>query len=369
MDVREKFANAREQMRASCIERDAEIELLLNGLVAGEHVCFVGEPGTAKSYVMNMLSNCFSDVPYFHILMTKSTNAEEVYGPIDIQGIRESRFERVIDGYLPTAGVFCGDEIWKSASNIINILLTAMEERKYKHGKTWINIPLRMTMAASNEWPVGEGYEGMVAAFDRFLLRKSVRPVSPARRPRLLYEDLPTCKPILSNADIDDAIAQAAAIPVGDAAKDALAHILDSLHKEGILPGDRRIRKSVKVAKAAAWHDGVSEVLPEHLEPLKDCLWVEPQEQPLKTAEIVCKVANPIAVEINGVLVEFDELYGKTNPTNISAEMFSAQKKMRDCVERMEKLAKSGNQRAVKAHKDVETRMKDFNAKMVNANK
>jgi MoxR-like ATPase len=363
--VLEKFANARTQLRASLIERDHEVDCILETLVAGEHICFIGEPGTAKSWLLNQLSRCIYDAQYFHLLLAKTTNPEEMFGPFDIQGIKESRFQRVTDGYLPTAHIFCGDEFWKASSAITTTILTAMEERKYKHGKQWIDIPLRMTMAASNEWPVGEGYEGMSAMFDRFLVRKAVHPVSPARRRRLLTESLPDCTPCLSLADIDTAIAAAAATPVNESALDALDRIIDELHKAGIRPGDRRMRKSMKIAKAAAWLDGSSEVLPEHLEPLKHTLWVSPEEQPVKTAEIVMAVANPLSAEVTSILVEFDELFGKANPSELSAETFSALKKMQESAKRMDKLAKGGNLKAVKANEDIKARLVEFNQKMV----
>lgn len=363
----EKVTQVREQLRASLIERDAEIDCALRALVSAEHLLFVGEPGTAKSYLLTMLSKCLG-VRNFHILMNKTTNVEEVFGPIDIPGFKEGRFERLHEGYLPDAEVAILDEIWKASSAIINATLTALEERKVRQGKHWVAIPLRMVSAASNEWPTGEGYEGMSAAFDRFLIRKPVKPVSPARRHRLLYETLPDCTPCMTLEEVDAAIAEASQLPFSQSAMDAFDRILDQLNREGIHPGDRRVRKSAKVARAEAWLEGSPEVLPEHLEPLKDVLWQDPTEQPLKAAEIICKIASPISADVMNILVEFDAVSSKANPTSLNADTMSAQKKMKDCVERMEKLAKTGNQKAVKGFKDVSQRLKEFQQALIKAN-
>lgn len=363
-----KMALARDQLRAALIERDAEIDCALRALCAGEHLLFVGEPGVAKSYLLNQLSKCFSGVKYFHILMSKTTNIEEVMGPWSIKGFKEDRFERVFDTYLPDCALATLDEIWKSSSAVINATLTALEERKVRNGKGWMDIDLRMASAASNEWPVGEGYEGMQAAFDRFLIRKHVRPVSPARRHRLLYEELPQCTPCMDMDDVNAAIAETSAVTVSESAVDALDKIISSLNHEGIRPGDRRLRKAIKVAKAEAWLNGSAEVLPEHLEPLKDVLWEHPEEQPAKCAEIVCKIASPISADVMQILVEFDEVISKANPSNLCAETLTAQKKLRDCVARMDKLAATKNNKAVKASEDVKARLNEFSKKLVEAN-
>lgn len=363
----EKFIAARDQVRASVIDRDTEIDCLFRALICSEHVLLVGEPGTAKSYVLNMLSKTIG-AKHFHHLMNKTTNVEEISGPLDIQGIKEGRFERLTEGYLPTADTATLDEIWKAGSAISNTVLTMMEERKFKHGQNWVTIPLRIVSAASNEWPTGEGYEGMQAAFDRFLIRKHVRQISPSRRRRLLYEKLPDCTQVLTIQEVDEAIAEVAALPFSSAAMDAFDEILDKLNREGIHPGDRRQRKSAKVAQAEAWLEGSKEVLPEHLEPLKDVLWVDPTEQPLKASEIICKIACPIAADVMNILVEFDGVVSKANPSKLDADTMSAQKKMKDCVERLDKLAKTGNNKAKNGFGDAKERLSEFQKALIKAN-
>lgn len=245
-----------------------------------------------------------------------------------------------------------------------------MQERKFDNGGVRTDCPLRLMVAASNEWPIGEGYETVGAAFDRFLIRKVVRPVSPANRDRLLFDVLPAVASCLTLQDVDDAAREAKAIPVGDAAREALRAILDELSANGIRPGDRRIRKAVNVAQAAAWLDGVSphavcnEVQPIHLEPMQYVLWDDPQEQPQKASEIVCKIANPVGAEINGILAEADEVLTGINPKNLSApETFAGLKKLEDCQKRLTSLP--GNGRAQKARDYIKARLTGIRKQML----
>ena len=50
-----RFATARREMAEALIERDAEIDLVLTGLVARENVLLVGPPGCAKSLLLDSL--------------------------------------------------------------------------------------------------------------------------------------------------------------------------------------------------------------------------------------------------------------------------------------------------------------------------
>ena len=43
--VREKFALARQELSASLIERDDEVDVVLTALIANEHILLVGPPG------------------------------------------------------------------------------------------------------------------------------------------------------------------------------------------------------------------------------------------------------------------------------------------------------------------------------------
>src|SRR3954465_3078442 len=157
---------------ASTLERqflgkDEVIRLLMIAVVAGEHCVLLGPPGTAKSALIRSLAELLQ-ARYFEYLLTRFTEPNEIFGPVDIAAFREGVYRRNTAGMLPEAEIVFLDEGFKSNSAILNALLPLLNERKYTSGGQVIKCPLISVFAASNEVP---GDETLNAIFDRFLLR------------------------------------------------------------------------------------------------------------------------------------------------------------------------------------------------------
>jgi MoxR-like ATPase len=338
-------------LSATLIERDNEIRAAILALVSQEHLLLIGEPGTAKSLLAISIGRAIAEARAFSILLTKFTAPEEIYGPISLAALKDDRFERKLDGYAALAHILFTDEIFKASSAILNTMLTHLQERMIDNGGARIATPLRLCIAASNEMPSSEDGQELGAIWDRFTIRRIVRPVSPAGRERLLYADLKPVEPCLALADVDAAAAQAARTPIGAPARAALAQILDELHAAGVRPGDRRARKAVKVARAAAVIDGATEVAPVHLEDLSSVLWVDP-DQADKTTEIVTRIANPTGAKVNELLRAADECVQSAAGGEPAARM-AAIKKLEEMTKEAEKLCTTGNGRAKAAHAHI----------------
>src|SRR5215472_12888886 len=147
--------------------KDEVIRLLVIAAIAGEHAVLIGPPGTAKSALIRMFSRLLS-ARYFEYLLTRFTEPNEIFGPVDIAAFREGRYERRVDGMLPQAEIVFLDEVFKSNSAILNALLTLLNERRYTSGGVVMKCPLLSAFGASNEVPTDET---LTAIFDRFLLR------------------------------------------------------------------------------------------------------------------------------------------------------------------------------------------------------
>merc|ERR1712151_1035994 len=171
------------QMEDGLIERGTEIRLLLLSAICGEHIVFIGPPGTAESEIGKRLCNVCKG-KYFERLLTKFSVLEEIFGPLSMKGLEEDRYLRKIEGYLPDCKITFIDEIFKANSAILNSLLTILNERLFDNGNRRYYVPLICLVGASNEVPDTEELD---ALYDRFLFRKMVSQVSTIGFSDLIY--------------------------------------------------------------------------------------------------------------------------------------------------------------------------------------
>lgn len=154
-------------LEASFLGKSEAVRLMLIAAIAGEHMVLVGPPGTAKSALIRMFAKLI-DARYFEYLLTRFTEPNEIFGPIDIQAFRTGEYQRRMEGMLPQAEIVFLDEVFKANSAILNSLLSVLNERVYTVGNQVWKTPLISAFAASNEVP---NDEDLMAVFDRFLLR------------------------------------------------------------------------------------------------------------------------------------------------------------------------------------------------------
>jgi MoxR-like ATPase len=154
---------------ARFLDKNELVRLLLVTLVAGEHMLIVGPPGTAKSAMVRHLARLV-DARYFEYLLTRFSEPNEIFGPIDIKAFREGTYVRRVEAMLPDADIVFLDEIFKSNSAILNSLLSILNERRFFTGSASIKVPLSSLYGATNEVP---NDDALGAVFDRFLVRAS----------------------------------------------------------------------------------------------------------------------------------------------------------------------------------------------------
>jgi MoxR-like ATPase len=149
------------------LDKSEIVRMLLVTLVAGEHMLIVGPPGTAKSALVRHLARLV-DARYFEYLLTRFSEPNEIFGPVDIKAFREGTFVRRVEAMLPDAEIVFLDEIFKSNSAILNALLSILNERRFFTGSATIRVPLCSLFGATNEVP---NDDALGAIFDRFLVR------------------------------------------------------------------------------------------------------------------------------------------------------------------------------------------------------
>jgi len=174
--VRARINRHRRELSSYFVNRAAEIDLMTVCAVAQEPLLFVGPPGTAKSdlVVKWVESVGLGDDAYFEYMLTKFTEPSEVVGPIDIDLLKQGRFVRRTKGKLPDCRVAFLDEIFKSNSAILNLLLTILNERKFYQDGAPEPVALQVLFGATNYIPEQSELDAMS---DRFILKVETKPV------------------------------------------------------------------------------------------------------------------------------------------------------------------------------------------------
>ncbi len=184
-DLRKRLDRFRKSLGRFFVEKQELIDLMLVAAIAQEPLLIVGPPGTAKSDLVLKFKDALGlgEGDYFEYMLTRFTEPSEIVGPIDIAKLREGRYIRREKGKLPTARLGFLDEIFKSNSAILNILLTIINERKFYQDGVPMPVRLRVLFAATNEIP--EQAE-LAALKDRFCLKAESRSVQEAHFTRLI---------------------------------------------------------------------------------------------------------------------------------------------------------------------------------------
>jgi MoxR-like ATPase len=242
--------------------KDEVIRLLIVAAIAGEHAVLIGPPGTAKSALIRTFARLMH-ARYFEYLLTRFTEPNEIFGPVDIAAFREGRYERRTEGMLPDAEVVFLDEVFKSNSAILNALLTLLNERRYTSGGQVIKCPLLSAFGASNEVPTDET---LTAIYDRFILRIRNDNLDAYHFQDLLQKGLEhevlqmtdaPVQPLVSArelAELQRGLLQRTRF--GEDFFSQYKGIVFQIRAEGVSLSDRRVVKILKLFAASAYLDG-----------------------------------------------------------------------------------------------------------------
>src|SRR5438445_9513650 len=176
-ELRQRVNRFRTSLGRFFVHKQGVIDLMVVAAIAQEPLLLVGPPGTAKSDLVLKFKDALgmAEGDYFEYMLTRFTEPSEIIGAIDIKELRDGRYIRKKEGKLPTARLVFLDEIFKSNSAILNILLTIINEKKFYQDGLPTPVKLKVMFAATNEIP--EQAE-LAALKDRFCLKAESRSVA-----------------------------------------------------------------------------------------------------------------------------------------------------------------------------------------------
>jgi MoxR-like ATPase len=234
------------------INRDEVIDLIALAVVAGEHLFLHGPPGTAKSALIRQFATAVRG-QYFEYLLTRFSEPNEVFGPIDLVRLRAGTVATVTSGMLPEAEFVFLDELFNANSAILNNLLSVLNERVYRRGAEVHRLPVLSLFSASNHLPEDDALR---ALFDRFLLRCHVDNLRREAMPRLLAAgwELENAAPAESSLTADDLRTLSRQVYRVDLSgiAERYAEVVFKVRDLGVALSDRRAVKVLKLVAASA---------------------------------------------------------------------------------------------------------------------
>ncbi len=173
----DRIRNLLEALAEGLYEKDEVLRLAVLAAIARENMFLFGPPGVAKSMIARRLPEMLRDARSFEYLLGRFSTPEELFGPVSITRLKDhDQYERIVDGFLPAAEIVFLDEIWNASSPILNTLLTAINERRFRNGKEDMALPLKTVIGAAGALPP-EDDAALSNLWDRFLLRMETNPI------------------------------------------------------------------------------------------------------------------------------------------------------------------------------------------------
>jgi MoxR-like ATPase len=289
-------------------EREEIMAVALLGALSGQNTFLFGPPGTAKSLISRRLACAFKEPSYFECLMNRFTEPSEVVGPVSVKALKEDKYTRKTEGYLPTADFAFLDEIWKSSPAILNTLLTIINEHIYRNGDEITQVPLKALIAASNETP--QEKQGLEALYDRFIIRMLVPPIKNKQH----FDDLLSAKPSSSNIELSSELLitqeewmmwqeESHNVELSSETMNIIHLIREELAEKseelGVYVSDRRWQRAAMLMKASAYFCDREQTNHSDAMLLQYCLWTTPENREeisnvVKSAVTACGFDAPL---------------------------------------------------------------------------
>jgi len=280
VQIMDKIHEIRSILNSMVFERQEETDGILLSILSGANTLFLGEPGTAKTFHIQLASTLLG-LSNFDILLSETVKPDQIFGPTDIPALAQGRQQTKYKGYAPDCEILFFDEIFKANATVLNPLLWLINERLFRDGDNGIvKCKVMSTFAASNELPTDPL---LAALYDRFLLRFNVSYLKSEDNTRKLIgkflSNPDEFSPLLSKEEVIELRRLTKAVVLPDDMRDLAMKIRRQVeHSMGFRISDRRFIQTIRVIQASAVLNCRTEVHAQDIEVMVNILWNEPQQ-------------------------------------------------------------------------------------------
>jgi len=329
-----KYTAIIEFLNSQNVERREAIDLVGLSVISGIDVLLLGDPGTGKTWLLELLTeHCIDGAELFTHLLAKDMSADELLGPRDIMAMKSGKIARLMDGYLPTANLAYLDEIFKSSPPLLNPLLDITANRVLKIGGKVVDCSQLISIVmSSNELP---DREDLQAFRDRIGATLFVQPVRTPEGRRAVTDIQLDFQTNGINTDalvpltldeihaIRDEVRQ---VKVSDEIREKMVDAQQKLLEHGHPPSQRRIGQAWKLIKARAWSEGRRQVASDDFLPCQHVFWNHPDNREtaravvLDIASVFTRKAARLRDKMEPVTKAIEELRTQFEATTDEAE-------------------------------------------------
>lgn len=166
--IAERLRALADELNQRFVGREREIRAAVLALASGEPLYWEGPPGTAKTSIVEALSQLVGG-RYFYYQAHEFAEPDEVLGPLDVVALRErGEYRRITTGYLPEADIVFIDEIYRASGAFLNMLIDIILNKRARIGAKVVKLPTVAMYFAAN---FRRAEEEFAAFHDRLVLR------------------------------------------------------------------------------------------------------------------------------------------------------------------------------------------------------
>lgn len=198
--IASKFKSIKSAFNHILMERDTEVKLSLLAILSETNYLMLGPSGEGKTFTVEKIFNCFTDVSYAIREINAETRASSLFGIPTSDELNAGGMSLDLSNSVAANQLVYFDEIGKGSSSFMTTMMKLANTREFDNFGEIVHSPIIAMIASSNEPPRKE-VEGFP---NRFPLKNIVKPVSWESRIEYVLNDEMRDRKIKASAKITE---------------------------------------------------------------------------------------------------------------------------------------------------------------------